>query len=209
MRQVMGLRLVSMLFAAVALVFAACSPAPAPEAKPEATTPAAAAPATSAPEAEPLPVAEGEEAPDFTLPASTGEEITLSALRGKPVVLYFYPKDETPGCTKQACGFRDAMAAIDAKGAHVLGVSLDSIDSHLAFKENHQLNFPLLADTSGSVAALYGVLGEYAPPDGSPPFAIAKRVTFLIGPDGFVRKIWQNVDVTTHATDVVAALETL
>ncbi len=197
--------MISLTFACAALLAAACSPAPEPaaEAKP---APPAAAPVE---EAEPLPIAEGDIAPDFALPASTGEEITLSSMRGKPVVLYFYPKDETPGCTKQACGFRDKMTEIEAKGAQVLGVSLDSVESHQAFKQNHELNFPLLADTSGSVAALYGVLAEYTPPDGSEPFPIAKRVTFLIGPDGTVRKIWPQVDVATHADEILAALDTI
>ena len=153
-------------------------------------------------------VSEGQVAPDFTAPSTSGEEVTLSALRGQTVVLYFYPKDDTPGCTKQACSFRDTNADLLAEGAQVFGVSLDSIESHLAFKEKYELNFPLLADESGTVASLYGVLGEYQPPEGE-AIPIAKRNTFLIDGAGVVRKIWREVDVTTHGEDVLAAVKSL
>jgi len=153
-------------------------------------------------------VSVGDEAPDFALQASTGEEIRLSALRGKPVVLYFYPKDDTPGCTTEACAFRDALDQFAEQGVVVLGVSLDDVESHRAFAEKYKLPFPLLADTTGAVAALYGVLGEYQPPEGE-PISIARRVTFLIDANGIVRRVWTDVDPAVHAPEVLAAVREL
>ena len=195
----MNTRILLLVVFAVLALSAGCANEPA-----ESTEPAGAPSAdVELPE-----VAEGQLAPDFTVPSTTGEEVTLSDLRGQTVVLYFYPKDDTPGCTKQACSFRDTNADLLAAGAQVYGVSLDSIESHLAFKEKYELNFPLLADESGTVASLYGVLGEYQPPEGE-AIPIAKRNTFLIDEDGVVRKIWREVDVTTHGEDVLAAVKSL
>ena len=105
-------------------------------------------------------LAEGDLAPDFTLTSDSGEAVTLSSLRGKPVVLYFYPKDDTPGCTTQACGIRDAYGEFERAGAVVLGISPDDESSHVKFKDKYELPFTLLADTDHSVAEQYGVWGE-------------------------------------------------
>src|SRR5471030_1286619 len=126
-------------------------------------------------------VEEGKPAPEFELTSDTGETIKLSALRGKPVVLYFYPKDDTPGCTTQACGIRDAYGEFERAGAVVLGISPDSETSHVKFKDKYELPFPLLADTDHSVAEQYGVWGEksYA----GKKYMGVSRSTFVIGAD--------------------------
>jgi peroxiredoxin Q/BCP len=149
-------------------------------------------------------VAAGELAPDFTLTSDAGESVSLSGLKGKPVVLYFYPKDDTPGCTTQACGIRDAWGEFERAGAVVLGVSPDSEQSHVKFKDKFDLPFMLLADTDHAVAEAYGVWGpkkymgrEYMGVD---------RSTFVIGPDGVVTKVFEKVKPATHADDVLAAL---
>jgi peroxiredoxin Q/BCP len=149
-------------------------------------------------------VAEGTPAPDFTLTSDSGESVTLSALRGKPVVLYFYPKDDTPGCTTQACGIRDAYGEFERAGAVVLGVSPDDERSHVKFKEKYGLPFTLLADPDHSVAETYGVWGEkkYA----GKTFLGVKRSTFVIGADGNVAKVMHDVKPANHADDVLAAL---
>jgi peroxiredoxin Q/BCP len=149
-------------------------------------------------------IEEGQTAPDFTLPADDGREVKLSELRGKPVVLYFYPKDDTPGCTKEACAFRDRSGDLKATGAVVLGVSPDDVASHGEFRDKYSLNFPLLADTDHQVAERYGAWREknmY----GKKSVGI-QRSTFLIGPDGTVRKVWKKVNVDGHDEEVLAAL---
>ncbi|HSK80769.1 MAG TPA: thioredoxin-dependent thiol peroxidase [Thermoanaerobaculia bacterium] len=149
-------------------------------------------------------IEEGQTAPDFTLPADDGREVKLSGLRGKPVVLYFYPKDDTPGCTKEACSFRDRSGDLKATGAVVLGVSPDDVASHGEFRDKYSLNFPLLADTDHQVAERYGAWREknmY----GKKSVGI-QRSTFLIGPDGTVRKVWKKVNVDGHDEEVLAAL---
>src|ERR1700688_472096 len=134
-------------------------------------------------------IAEGQEAPDFELTSDTGETVTLSSLRGKPVVLYFYPKDDTPGCTTQACGIRDAYGEFERAGAVVLGVSPDNERSHVKFREKYELPFTLLADTEHAVAEQYGVRGEkkYM---GKKYMGIS-RSTFVIDEDGKVKKIFE------------------
>lgn len=152
-------------------------------------------------------IEEGQTAPDFTLPADDGGKVTLSDLRGKPVVLYFYPKDDTPGCTKEACAFRDRSQDLKAKSATVLGVSPDDVASHGEFRDKYSLNFPLLADTDHQVAERYGAWREknmY----GKKSMGI-QRSTFLIGPDGTVRKVWKKVSVDGHDEEVLAALGSL
>jgi thioredoxin-dependent peroxiredoxin len=149
-------------------------------------------------------IAEGQEAPDFELTSDTGETVKLSGLRGKPVVLYFYPKDDTPGCTTQACGIRDAYGEFERAGAVVLGVSPDKVASHVKFKEKFELPFALLADTEKTVANAYGVWGEKMR-YGRKYFGV-QRSTFVIGADGNVKKIMLNVKPDTHADDVLAAL---
>jgi len=151
-------------------------------------------------------IEEGKPAPDFELRSDSGETIKLSALRGKPVVLYFYPKDDTPGCTTQACGIRDAYGEFERAGAVVLGVSPDDEGSHVKFKDKFELPFALLADTDHSVAEQYGVWGErsYA----GKTYMGVSRSTFVIGADGTVTTVMRDVKPDTHADDVLAALGT-
>jgi thioredoxin-dependent peroxiredoxin len=149
-------------------------------------------------------VEEGSPAPDFTLTSDSGEPVTLSSLRGAPVVLYFYPKDDTPGCTAQACGIRDAWGEFESRGAVVLGVSPDGESSHVKFKEKYDLPFTLLADTEHRTAEDYGVWVEktYA----GNTYMGVERSTFVIDADGNVAKELRRVKPDTHADDVLAAL---
>src|SRR5690349_17456424 len=149
-------------------------------------------------------VAEGQPAPDFTLASDSGESVTLSSLRGKPVVLYFYPKDDTPGCTTQACGIRDVYGELQREGAVVLGVSPDSERSHVKFKEKYGLPFTLLADPEHTVAEQYGVWGEkkYM----GKTYMGIKRSTFVIAGDGTVKRVMYDVKPATHTDDVLEAL---
>ncbi len=141
-------------------------------------------------------VEEGKPAPDFALESDAGETVRLSELRGKPVVLYFYPKDGTPGCTTQACALRDSYDEFRRRGIEILGVSPDGVDSHVGFREKYGLPFTLLADTELEVTRAYGVLREDAPyPD---------RSTFVIDENGVVTAVLHQVDPTTHADDVLA-----
>jgi thioredoxin-dependent peroxiredoxin len=152
-------------------------------------------------------IEEGETAPDFTVSADDGGQVRLSDFRGKPVVLYFYPKDDTPGCTKEACAFRDRTPELQAKGAVVLGISPDDIASHGKFRDKYNLNFPLLADLGHAVAERYGAWREknlY----GKTSMGI-QRSTFLIGGDGKVRKVWKKVNVDGHDQQVLDALGSL
>jgi peroxiredoxin Q/BCP len=149
-------------------------------------------------------IEEGTPAPDFALQSDAGETIRLSDLRGKPVVLYFYPKDDTTGCTTQACGIRDAYGEFEAAGAVVLGVSPDDEASHVKFRTKYDLPFTLLADIDHQVAELYGVWGEkkYA----GRTYLGVFRSTFVIGEDGNVKRVMHNVKPDTHADDVLAVL---
>ena len=149
-------------------------------------------------------VKEGQKAPDFALASSEGGEVSLKDLRGKPVVLYFYPKDDTPGCTKEACAFRDTQAAIKKKGAVVLGVSGDSLESHDKFRKKYKLNFPLLADPDKAVAKKYGAWGEKVMYGKKVTGMI--RSTFVIDGEGVVRKVFPKVRVDGHADKVLEAL---
>jgi thioredoxin-dependent peroxiredoxin len=144
----------------------------------------------------------GDVAPDFRLPSTRGKDVTLKEFHGKDVILYFYPKDETPGCTAEACNFRDHESDLTKQGAVVLGVSTDSVDSHNKFKDNHHLNFPLLSDTTADVAKMYGVWREknlY----GRRTWGVA-RTTYWIGSDGRVKKIYKRIDTSRHAEDILA-----
>ena len=149
-------------------------------------------------------VEEGRPAPDFTLDSDTGEAVTLSSLKGKPVVLYFYPKDDTPGCTAQACGIRDAWGEFEKAGAVVLGVSPDGEASHAKFKAKYELPFTLLADTDHEVAEEYGVWAEksYA----GKTYMGVDRSTFVIDADGKVGKVFLKVKPDEHADQVLEAL---
>jgi peroxiredoxin Q/BCP len=149
-------------------------------------------------------VEEGRPAPDFEATTDAGERVKLSDFRGKAVVLYFYPRDDTPGCTLEACAFRDTISEFERRGAVVLGVSPDDEASHARFKEKYELPFTLLADPEHSVAEKYGVWGEknYA---GKKYMGIS-RTTFVIGPDGKVVKAMHNVKPDGHADKVLEAL---
>jgi peroxiredoxin Q/BCP len=149
-------------------------------------------------------VEEGKPAPTFTLESDRGETISLESLRGQPVVLYFYPKDDTPGCTAQACGIRDAWGEFEASGAVVLGVSPDSVASHETFRDKYGLPFTLLADEDHSVAEAYGVWGEREM--AGRKYMGVERSTFVIDADGKVAKVMRRVKPDTHADDVLAAL---
>jgi peroxiredoxin Q/BCP len=151
-----------------------------------------------------LPVEEDRPAPDFTLPSDSGESLTLSSLRGHTIVLYFYPKDDTPGCTKQACGLRDVYGELQGRGATVLGVSPDTEASHSQFREKYGLPFTLLADPEHEVAELYGVWVEKNM-HGRKSMGI-KRSTFVIDADGNVAKAMRGVSPDGHADKVLAAL---
>jgi thioredoxin-dependent peroxiredoxin len=149
-------------------------------------------------------VEEGKPAPDFELASDGGERIRLSSLKGSPVVLYFYPKDDTPGCTKQACGIRDAYGEFRERGAVVLGVSPDDESSHQRFKSKYELPFTLLADPEHEVAEAYGVWVEKQN-YGKRSMGI-ERSTFVIGADGNVAKAMRRVNPETHADEVLQAL---
>jgi peroxiredoxin Q/BCP len=149
-----------------------------------------------------MPLSVGEKAPPFVLPASTGQPISLQTLVGKTVVLYFYPRDNTPGCTTEACGFRDSYDALKAAGVEVLGVSVDSLQAHTKFTEKYHLPFPLLSDTDKAVAIAYGAWGEKLA-RGRPVVGM-KRMTFLIDAAGTIQRIWSMVKPAEHAAEVLA-----
>jgi len=146
----------------------------------------------------------GDKAPDFSSTKDGGGEISLNNFRGKPVILYFYPKDSTPGCTQEACDFRDALPALSKSGAAVIGVSKDSVRRHDNFKAKQALNFPLVADESGEICDAYGVWVEkklYGR-----VYMGIERATFLIDSKGIIRQIWHKVKVKGHVAEVQAAL---
>jgi len=149
-------------------------------------------------------VEEGKPAPEFDLQSDTGESVKLSDLRGKPVVLYFYPKDDTPGCTTQACGIRDAYGEFERAGAVVLGVSPDSEASHEKFRDKFELPFTLLADPDHSVADEYGVWVEKK--NYGKTYMGVERSTFVIDADGLVKRVLRRVKPESHADDVLAVL---
>lgn len=143
----------------------------------------------------------GQAAPDFTLSDQNNQSQTLSKMQGKWVVLYFYPKDETPGCIAEACSFRDNIVAIKAKNTVVWGVSVDNTESHAEFAKNHQLPFTLLADPGGKVAQLYQALRNMV------IFKIAKRHSFIINPQGKLVKAYRDVNPKTHVAEILKDLQ--
>jgi peroxiredoxin Q/BCP len=147
---------------------------------------------------------EGDKAPDFAAQTNGGGNVSLAELKGKNVILYFYPKDDTPGCTKEACVFRDHFAEFKKKGAVVLGVSVDAVKSHDKFVEKYKLPFTLLADTDRKIVEAYGVWGEKS--FMGRKYMGTHRVTFLIGPDGRIKRIWPRVRPDEHAEEVLATL---
>ena len=180
------------LLFALPLVFIACTKEPAPA--PASASAAASAPVAVAP-AGPLEV--GAPAPDFDVTASDGTRLQLAALKGKPVVLYFYPRDETPGCTTEACSFRDAWDALSKKGVVLVGISSDDDASHRAFAQHHKLPFKLVSDPDGALAKRFGV---------GMTLSFMSRQTIVIGADGNVKKIYRSVDVSKHAQEIQADL---
>ncbi len=169
-------------------LLAACGSAPSPEGASAAGQPRSGL------------VAVQERAPELTAPDQTGTPRSLSEFRGKAVVLYFYPRDATPGCTEEACAFRDRWDQFAEAGAQVLGVSTDTVESHAAFAREHELPFPLLADPEGEVLEAYGVETR---------FGLAQRVTFVIDGTGVVRRVFPDVDPAVHADEVLEVLEQL
>ena len=149
----------------------------------------------------------GTKAPDFTLPSDEGTTVSLKSLRGSPVVLYFYPKDDTSGCTTEACEFRDAWADVKASGARLYGVSPDGVKSHEKFRAKFDLPFPLLADEGHSVARAYGVWGEKSM-YGRKYMGIL-RTTFIIDEKGRIARVFEKVKPAGHADEVLAALREL
>ena len=145
----------------------------------------------------------GQPAPDFELPDQSGDIHTLKKYRGQWVILYFYPKNDTPGCTKEACAFRDEYKTITANNAQVLGVSVDDQDSHKKFIEKYSLPFPLLADTDGAVAKQYGSLTSLG------FIKFAKRHSFIINPEGNIAVIYRDVDPANHSQEVLDDIERL
>lgn len=152
-----------------------------------------------------LKLKEGDPAPDFIAPSSGGGQVSLADYKGKPVIVYFYPRDDTPGCTKEACAFRDHFAEFTKRGAVVLGISTDPVKSHDKFAKKFKLPFPLLADEHRRIVEAYGVWGTKS--FMGRKFEGTHRVTFLIGPDGRIKKIWPKVKPHEHAVEVLAALE--
>jgi len=150
---------------------------------------------------------EGDKAPDFTLPSDGGGEITLSTLKGKVVVLYFYPKDDTPGCTTESCGFRDALPDFEGLNAQIIGLSKCSVKKHDKFVEKYKLNFPLASDENGSTCEDYGTWVEKSM-YGRKYMGI-ERSTFLIDENGVIAKIWRKVKVSGHVEAVQKALAEL
>lgn len=149
-------------------------------------------------------IEEGNPAPSFTLPGDSGEEVSLESFRGRPVVLYFYPKDDTPGCTAQACGIRDVWDEFQRRGAVVLGVSPDSPRTHGRFREKYGLPFTLLSDEQHEVAELYGTWVEKRMYGKT--YMGVERSTFVIDGDGNVVRVLRKVKPADHAADVLAAL---
>ncbi|GAB4123757.1 MAG: thioredoxin-dependent thiol peroxidase [Sideroxydans sp.] len=145
----------------------------------------------------------GEAAPDFNLPDQHGISHQLKDFVGKWLVLYFYPKDDTPGCTQEACTFRDDLSKLSRLGAQVVGISVDDGASHAEFAKKYHLPFPLLADTRGEVAARYGALMDWG------VFKIARRYTFLIDPQGRVAKVYLKVETSRHSTEIIEDLQRL
>lgn len=152
-------------------------------------------------------IAEGDQSPDFDMPATGSRRVSLAALRGKPVVLYFYPKADTPGCTKEACAFQEALPALGTLGVEVIGVSKDKMPALERFAAKYGLSFPLASDAEGGVAEAYGTWIEKSMYGRT--YMGLERSTFLIDRDGRVARIWRKVSVPKHAAQVMEALKAL
>jgi peroxiredoxin Q/BCP len=149
----------------------------------------------------------GDKAPDFSLPGDGGKTVSLKALKGKPVVIYFYPKDDTPGCTKEACDFRDGIAGFRKLKADIIGISKDSVARHDKFKAKYDLPFALASDEDGKVLDAYGVWKKKSLYGRT--FLGIERTTFLIDEKGVIRNVWRKVKVKDHANQVMEALKAL
>jgi thioredoxin-dependent peroxiredoxin len=156
-------------------------------------------------EARGLKLKPGDPAPDFTATTQAGTKVSLADFKGKNVILYFYPKDNTPGCNREACAFRDEFSRLAAKGAVVLGVSTDSVPSHSKFAQKFSLPFTLLSDENKALVQSYGVWGLKS--FMGRKFVGTRRITFLIGPDGRIKQVWPKVKPAEHAKEVLAALD--
>lgn len=154
----------------------------------------------------PMHLKPGDNAPDFSAVATDGSTVRLSDFRGRTLVLYFYPMDDTPGCTRQACSLRDGHAAIAATGAAIVGVSAQDRESHKRFAEKYRLNFPLLADTEQRIARAYGTVGGLLGPVQN-LFGIGRRVTFIIDGEARIRHVIDDVDTAAHAEQVLKLLQ--
>ena len=192
------------------------SPVKAAKAAPPATKKAPAKPAASAkaasakvvaPAASSAGLGEGSKAPAFSLPDETGTLVSSASLAGKPYVIYFYPKDDTPGCTKQACDFRDNLASLTAAGYAVVGISPDTVDSHCKFRDKHGIEITLAADPEHEAIEAFGVWAEKSMYGRK--YMGVERSTFLIGPDGRVARAWRQVKVPGHVEEVLSAAEAL
>lgn len=148
----------------------------------------------------------GEMAPNFRLPSTEGDSVTLKDFKGKELILYFYPKDDTPGCTKEACAFRDLSGEFQKAGAAVVGVSTDDLESHRKFREKYSLNFPLLSDQTADVVKMFGAWKEKNR-EGRQSWGVARK-TIWIGPDGRIRRVYDKVDPTTHGEELLRDLRT-
>ncbi len=147
---------------------------------------------------------EGDKAPDFSALTDEGKKVSLADFRGKNVVLYFYPKDDTPGCTKEACSFRDSFGKIRSLGAVILGVSLDTAESHKKFREKYNLPFPLLVDKDGEISKKYNAFTQYLR-----TLRFSKRMTYIIDREGIIRKIYAKVDISKHSENIYNDLESI
>ena len=181
--------------AVAAFVLACGGSSPPPANATSSTTTSTSTPATTATPGVDLTL--GHPAPDFTSTDQDGKPVHLADLKGHPVVVYFYPKDETPGCTHEACSFRDAWVELQKKGVVIIGISTDTADSHKAFAKNHQLPFILVSDPKGEIAAKYGV-----PIETENGESYMHRESFVIAPDGTLKKIYRKVDVKVHAQEI-------
>jgi thioredoxin-dependent peroxiredoxin len=149
----------------------------------------------------------GDKAPDFSMPTDGGGSVSLSGLKGKKVVLYFYPKDDTPGCTKEACAFRDALPDFSGVDAVVIGVSRDPVKSHDKFKAKYELNFPIASDEDGKASEAYGTWVEKSMY--GKKYMGMERATFVIDGQGIVRNVWRKVKVDGHAAEVLKAVQAI
>lgn len=152
-----------------------------------------------------MPLEIGDKAPSFKAPSDSGDVISSSSLKGKTFILYFYPKDDTPGCTKEACDFTENISSFNKLDVPVIGVSKDSVASHQKFKEKYRLKFPLLSDTDGAICEAFGTWTEKSM-YGRKYMGI-DRATFLIGADGKIKSVWRKVKVPGHIEDILSALK--